>query len=239
MKKIKIRQFKYNLFEPLKSIKKQTTVIFYHGWGTDADSYNDMAEEIAKKGYKVIVPEIIYHDTRNSIENHFDKENMYTYFWKTIFESIDEFDDFFKELGVPIQNTILVGSSMGGFIANGIFASQTALGGLVNINGSGSFVLSERLFREIDNRNDLPTKEELILKKYDPIERGNCHSPVLLMHGEMDKTVPLAGQENYYKHLIENEGREDVELFIYKNINHQFTFDMLRDLTEWLNKITN
>lgn len=236
MKKVNLKKFKYNLFEPFLHNTNVSTIILFHGWGTDADSYSHFAEEIANKGFRVIVPEIIYHDTRNIVDNHFNKEVIQNYFWKTIVESIEEFDEFTEELGIPLQEIILVGSSMGGFIANGIFASSKNLGGLVNINGSGSFLVSERLFRKMDNRPDIPFEEEQMLRKYNPVERKNCHSPVLLMHGDSDQTVPVGGQKAYFKHLTEVEGRKDVDLLIYQNINHQVTPEMIKDLMVWLNK---
>lgn len=78
---------------------------------------------------------------------------------------------------------------MGGFIANGIFATQENIGGLANINGSGSFLVSERIFREIDNRPDTPLELEIILKKVNPIGQKNCDSPVLLIYGDSDKIL--------------------------------------------------
>lgn len=238
MEKIKIKHFKYNIFEPVAINKSALTVIFYHGWGTDVDSFQSLAEEITKEGHTVIMPEILYHDTRNPLKKHFDKDTLQNYFWKTIIESIAEFNDFFNELKISKQKTVLAGSSMGGFIANGIFASQENVGGLANINGSGSFLLSEKIFREMDNRPDIPLELEMILEKSDPIGQKNCDSPVLLIHGDSDKTVPLDGQKDYFNYLTENEGRKDVELLIYKGVDHQFTSDMLQDLIIWLNEIS-
>ena len=236
MRKVKLENFKCDLFEPSIHKMNYLTIILYHGWGTDVDSYSNLAEDITKKGFRVIVPEIIYHDTRNLLENHFNKEIIQKYFWKTVVESIDEFDEFTKEFGIQLEKTIVVGSSMGGFIANGIFASSKNLGGLVNINGSGSFLLSERLFRKIDNRPNLPVEEEEVLKKYNPVERTNSNSPVLLMHGDSDKTVPVEGQKDYFNYLTEVEGKKDVDLLIYEDINHQISPEMLKDLMVWLNK---
>lgn len=236
MKKVILKNFKYNLFEPFLHNTNVSTIILYHGWGTDADSYSNFAEDIANKGFRVIVPEILYHDTRNIVDNHFNKEVIQNYFWKTIVESIEEFDDFTEELGIPLEQIILLEISMGGFIANGIFASSKNLGGLVNINGSGSFLFSERLFRKMDNRPDIPLEEEKMLKKFNPVGRKNCDSPVLLMHGDSDRTVPVDGQKDYFNHLTEVEGRNDVDLLIYENINHQVSSEMLKDLMIWLNK---
>ncbi|MGB2993061.1 MAG: phospholipase, partial [Paenisporosarcina sp.] len=79
MKKVNLKNFKYNLFEPFLRNTNGSTIILYHGWGTDAESYSNFAEDIANKGFRVIVPEILYHDTRNIVDNHFNKEVIQKY----------------------------------------------------------------------------------------------------------------------------------------------------------------
>ena len=237
MKKIHTEKFKYNLFEPTIKGSEGLTIIIYHGWGTQVESFNDLAEELTKIGHTVIVPEIIFHDSRNPLDNHFTTETTQNYFWKTIFSTIDEFDEFIDEVGILREKIVLVGSSMGGFIANGIFAKQKELSGLVNVNGSGSFMLSERLFREASKRPPLPFEEEVIMNRYNPIERKSCDAPVLLMHGDSDKTISIKGQEDYFKYLTETENRNNVTFLIYKNVNHQFSEEMVNDFLVWLRKI--
>ncbi|NDI35044.1 alpha/beta hydrolase family protein [Chengkuizengella sediminis] len=236
MKKIINKELKYNRIEVSPSSKKKKkTIIFYHGWGTTVESNMDVAEVLANEGYQVIFPEIIYHDTRNCLENHFDEEIIQSYFWKTIITMIKEWDKFIQVIGIPEHEIILVGSSMGGFIANGIFATRQSLGGLVNINGSGSFVLSEQIFRKQVERPELSTVEYNLLKRYDPVQFENCSAPVLLMHGDSDTTVSIDGQKDYYLYLTEIKKREDVDLFIYENTNHVITLSMVKDLIKWLN----
>ena len=236
MKKIQVKKFKYNLFEPPIQSGNGLTIIIYHGWGTTVDSFNDLAVELTKIGHTVIVPEMVFHDSRNPLKNHFATETTQTYFWKTIFATIDEFNEFIDEVGILREKIILVGSSMGGFIANGIFAKQKELSGLVNVNGSGSFMVSEKLFREESNRPPLTSPEEMTMNKYDPINRKNCDAPVLLMHGDSDKIISIKGQEDYFNYLTEDENRNNVTLLVYKNVNHQFSEDMVNDLIEWINK---
>lgn len=149
MKKIINGKFKYNLFESKGQKKTDKIVLFYHGWGTTADGYSDIAEKIKLEGYTVIVPELIYHDTRNPLETPFEPKVSQNFFWKVVIKSIEEFNEFVYTVGINKKNIILVGSSMGGFIANGIFARETNVFGLANINGSGSFVLSEKNIQKI------------------------------------------------------------------------------------------
>ncbi|WP_433745582.1 alpha/beta hydrolase [Falsibacillus pallidus] len=236
MQKI-IKHLKYLLFEPKENLYNHKTLILYHGWGGTAEGYTELAEELLEKGYKVIVPEILYHDTREPLENHYDQKTLQAYFWKIITNSIDEFNEFISEIGIKKEETILIGSSMGGFIANGIFAREMRLAGLANINGSGSYILTERLFRSMDGRGSIPPELEMTLSDYDPVKKENCPSSVLLIHGDSDKIIPIDGQKDYYRYLAEEQKRDNVEFHIHKEVNHQFTTEMVIELMDWLDRI--
>ncbi|EJS69004.1 hypothetical protein [Bacillus cereus] len=83
------------------------------------------------------------------------------------------------------ENIILFGSSIGDFIASGIFFSNIDYAGLISINGSSSFVTSERFFRELDMRTRLEEIELNILKLYDPkCKDFKTNAPILFSHGE-------------------------------------------------------
>jgi uncharacterized protein len=233
-----VDKFRYYSFEHNNANECEKVLIIYHGWGGIAEEYHELAEELSKEGFKVIIPEIVFHDTRQPLENHFDLKTMQDYFWDTIIKSIDEFNGFISVLEINKENVVIIGNSMGGFIANGIFAREPKLCGLANINGSGSFVLSERLFRNRDNRGDISVEQEKILMEYDPIERVNCGSSVLLIHGDSDEIIPIEGQKDYYRHLKEIEKRSNVDFNVHKNVNHQFTLEMISDLLTWLNNLS-
>jgi uncharacterized protein len=234
MQKHQTSKFKYHSSAPAGSANRQKTLIIYHGWGGSAAGYHDAAVQIAKKGYRVIVPEIIYHDTREPLHHHFDQKTTQHYFWKTIFQTINEFDEFVTELGIPKEYIVIAGSSMGGFIATGIFAREHKLSGLANINGSGSFLLSEKLFREADGRGEIPERLAKELIDYDPVKRTNCPSPVLLIHGDRDEFVSIEGQKDYYRHLTEIEEQSNVKFNIHHGVNHVFTDEMVGDLAMWM-----
>ncbi|MEI2665790.1 alpha/beta hydrolase [Rossellomorea sp. LJF3] len=236
MQKNTINPFNYYSIEPNKQNESNKVIIIYHGWGGSALGYRDLAEELAGEGFNVIVPEIIYHDTRQKLADHFESKTVQAYFWETIMTTIDEFHDFVNTLGIYKENVILIGSSMGGCIANGIFAREPVVGGLVNMNGSGSFVLSEKLFRERDGRGDIPDQLNKRLKDYDPVEWAAGLSPVLLMHGDSDQIMPIEGQMDYDRYLKEN--RSHVDFRVYEGVNHQITSDMVEDLIRWLNGLS-
>lgn len=208
------------------------TIILFHGWGSTVKKYEEFAQQLSKLGFQVIVPEIIYHDSRNKIDNHFLKEVTEEYFWKTIFQSIDEAPIFFEEVNIPKEQVILIGISMGGFIASGIYARYRHFAGLININGSGSFLVSENIFREMDGRPSLSDEEVERFNTYDPKGKRVSSSPVLLMHGEQDKVVSIEGQKDYVDFLLQHH--KDVQFHAYSNVNHTFSQEMLADLIKWL-----
>jgi uncharacterized protein len=234
MKKNSIHSFHYYSIEPNKQNESNKVIIIYHGWGGSAHGYRDLAEELAGEGFKVIILEIVYHDTRHPLADPFEPKNVQAYFWETIMITIDEFDDFMKALKISKEHVILVGSSMGGCMANGIFAREPNLGGMANINGSGSFVLSEQLFRKRDHREVIPDDLRTRLMKYDPVESPAGPSPVLLMHGDSDEVMPIEGQRDYF-HYLKQKRRRHVDFIVYEGVNHQMTEEMIRDLVGWLN----
>jgi uncharacterized protein len=231
------KDFHYNRFQPKKGNEKEYTVIIFHGWGGRVQTFYEMAEEISKEGYTTIVPELIFHDSRSPLKNHFDKETMQKYFWQVIFNSIDEFGEFVDALNLEKKKLILIGSSMGGFIANGIYAFHQDIAGLVNVNGSGSFVLTEELFRKADNRDALSRVEIDVIKKYDPIGKDVSNSPVLLLHGDSDKVVPIEGQKQFYHYLLQNEKDARVTFHVHRNVNHEFTSEMKNEVIQWIKQI--
>ena len=225
----------YHFFESKKTVIPSKTLILYHGWGGTTTGYREFAEHLAVSGFNVVVPEIIFHDTRNPLDNHFDPQVTQCYFWKTIWQSIDEFHELTATLGVDLHDVVLIGSSMGGFIANGIFARESQLAGLVNVNGSGSFLFSERFFRNRNMREELSRREVQTFSTYDPIERPVGNAPILLMHGETDTIIPIQLQQHYY-HRLMTEHQNNVEFLTYRDVNHQFTEEMINDLTVWLSR---
>ncbi|MFP3340400.1 hypothetical protein R0J91_20640, partial [Micrococcus sp. SIMBA_131] len=78
------------------------------------------------------------------------------------------------------------------------------------INGSGSFVLSERMFRERDYREAMSGTVRKRLMEYDPVERPIGPSPVLLMHGDCDEVMPIEGQRDY-DHYLKKEQKKNAK----------------------------
>lgn len=222
--------FSYYLMKPLHT-SSIMNIILYHGWGSSASKYLEYTSSLTRKGYTVIIPELVYHDTRNPLTNPFNQKNMETYFWKVIFQSIDECHQWLNRSNIIKESTVIAGVSMGGFIASGVYATAE-LKGLATISGSGSFIYSERLFRQASNRAPLTNKEETELKMYDPMNHFHGDGEILLLHGEQDHIVSIKGQEDYYAYLRDHGKKAQMKR--YKDVDHEFTTFMQIDFLNWL-----
>ena len=180
----------------------------------------------------MIVSKIIFHDSRNKLELHFGKKITQEYIRETIFSSIEEADCLFVELETPQNDVILLGFSMGGFITNGIYANVREIFRLININGSGSFLLSEKIFRVSDHRTSFPTEEMDKLTSYDPLGKNKGFSLILLMYGVQDNVVSIQGPENYYAYLTNKSKTENITFLKYKDINHTISDKMMKNLIQ-------
>ncbi|WP_075619152.1 alpha/beta hydrolase family protein [Paenisporosarcina indica] len=235
MKKAITKQFVSHIYNSeQKSVGK--TIMIFHGWGSSVNNYIELANLLSTFGFRVILPEIVFHDSRNKLGNHFAKEVTQEYFWKVIMKTIDEANHILEELDIRKEEVILMGVSMGGFIANGIFVNGHKFAGLINVNGSGSFLLSEEIFRENDHRPEMTTDEINVLREYDPKGKKTKSSPILLMHGEQDTVVSIEGQKNYLTYLTEGNRIHDVVFNTYKDVNHSFSEEMIENLIQWLIK---
>ena len=208
------------------------TIIIYHGWGSSINTYRDFASNLAELGFRVVLPELTYHDSRGAFEQPFLREVTQRYFWKTIFQSIDEAPALVKELQISTDEIILFGSSMGGFIASGIASNHPEIAGLISVNSSGSFLITEGIFRKNDGRPELNQDEKRVLNTYDPIEKKSNPSSVLLMHGKEDQVISIEGQLDYYK-TMKSRGA-DITFLTYEHVNHKMSDNMIDDMNQWL-----
>ncbi|PEL11223.1 S9 family peptidase [Bacillus sp. AFS017336] len=195
------------------------------------ESQINLGNELSTLGFKVVIPEIKYHDTRQALNNHFDQKVLQSYFWKTIFYTIDEENELMNTLNLKKEETILFGSSMGGFIASGIFFSNTSYAGLININGSSSFVFSEKDFCNKAGRS-IEENYLATIEKYDPKFSGNVNNkPILFLHGEKDRVISIDGQIDFVA-----SNNHDIQFLKYKDVNHTITNRMKTDLINRLDK---
>ncbi|PEM41358.1 alpha/beta hydrolase family protein [Bacillus pseudomycoides] len=229
------------LLQPTQQNKK-ITIVFYHGWGSSIYHQIFLGTILTNFGYTVIIPEIIYHDSRTALENHFSKPIMEQYFWKTILHTVkhdinDLFTSIYESEYCLGHKIVVLGSSMGGFISSGAFIKDSKIDALININGSGAWITSEEIFQK---QGTNIANEIHMIRKMDPIQFiERIHNrPILLLHGASDAVVSPLGQQTFYKKVQSHhqDTTANITFMLYQNINHSISIPMIEKIVNWLDE---
>lgn len=221
------------------------TIIYYHGWESNKENNLFLAKILAFHGYNVILPDAIHHGERGALENY-NVEALRSYFWDVIFNSVGEYNSLIEaaveKLEINSNKLAVMGSSMGGFISSGVFASNPEIKCLINMNGACAWEKAEMNFKEVD-REGKGLAEEAQLEqicKYDPLAKKNVlyPRPMLLLHGDSDTSVPIDIQRYFYDEVKEiyKDKPERLKFVETPRLNHYKTVGMMEETIDWLNK---
>ncbi|MCK6259136.1 alpha/beta hydrolase [Fictibacillus sp. KIGAM418] len=205
--------------------------VLYHGWGSNKNTMRFFGEILALYGFRVIIPDAPFHGERGRLD-YFNKEVIQNQFWKVIMQTVGEFEGLVRALSLSKEQKVtVIGSSMGGFSASGIFArypEDTAY--LVNL-------MAEDIFRKLDNR-PMSGEERDQLRSMDPLRlrRADDTRPVLFVHGNKDETVPIGIQQYAYSQLLTSYSSipEHLKFVEIPNAGHTTTLWMIEEIVGWL-----
>ncbi|TYB31265.1 MAG: prolyl oligopeptidase family serine peptidase [Candidatus Mcinerneyibacterium aminivorans] len=238
-KRDKIGEIPVLRFYPDNGKKELPTIIYYHGWSSSKNFQRFKASTIAQYGFHLIVPDAINHGVRNPID--YEEDNaIENYFWDTVLSSVEEstflLNSIKKYRETDPERIGVIGSSMGGFIGSGVLIKNSGIKTLISFNGACSWIEMDKILRK---EAEVPeANKNLIekLEKYDAmknIEKIN-QRPILMLHGDIDTSVPIEGQEKFYEKAIGYYTNKDrLELYEVPDINHYITVNMLEKAIEW------
>lgn len=240
--KIHIGEIPAILFRPKEVKGLYPTIILYHGWSSNKEFQRIRGLILSAVGYQVIIPDAIYHGERNPIDYNVNYDK---YFWKIVFKNLEESDKIIKELiskyNADPNKLGVVGNSMGGITAAGIFAHNTNIKALVVLNGSCAWKYSNEIFKKnikVELTEELKETEDKI-SKIDPMNNLQLlkDRPILMLHGNSDSVVSIEGQRVFYKGikpLYQDKNR--IKLIEYNNLNHFVTTNMMEESIIWFYK---
>ncbi|WP_352419481.1 alpha/beta fold hydrolase [Proteiniborus sp.] len=241
--KIYIGEIPAILFRPKEAKDLLPTIIFYHGWSSSKELQRIRGFILSAVGYQVIIPDAINHGERNPIDYNDIKNGRY--FWDTIFKNLDESNDIIHELILKYNtdpNRIgVMGNSMGGFTAAGVFTHNPKLKSLIVLNGSCAWQNSNKIFKKALGINEVEEFKEIEdkINEIDPINNLQLlkDRPILMLHGDSDSVVSVESQRLFYKEIMPlYQDKNRIELIEYPNLNHFVTTNMMEESISWFYK---
>jgi uncharacterized protein len=237
-----IHVVKQSLFET-----KTPCVIFSHGF-TSAKEHNlHIAYYLAEKGIRVIMPDAIFHGTREADVDPKTRELM---FWDIVTNQIKELN-IIKEYLVAHEfiqeNKIgLAGTSMGAIITYGALTQYDWINSAVSLMGTAYYTdfANAQLTKltadpsRLKNVNiDSIHRKINDLLPYDFTEKIAAIPPIplLIWHGKQDNVVPYSYSEEIYRTLQSNQDWNKYVKFIAEdNVGHQVSRKAIINMVEWL-----
>jgi len=219
--RIKIGEIPCLVYRPKETPGPYPTVINYHGWSSNKEFQHFKATILATYGYQVMVPDALHHGERGSL-NYMEEGKLEGYLHKVLLKNIEESDQLLeyaiKHLEAEEKKVFVIGHSMGGFTAAGVFTRHPWLKTAVVINGSCAW---ERMLLNVKQKEEkdgaLP-REIRALKAMDPEQNlDKFHKrPFLLIHGEEDDTVPIEPQQRFFEKAKDYYGKDRKKIRFYK-----------------------
>lgn len=232
------------LFRPKEEEGLLPTIIFYHGWSSNKEKQRLRGFILASLGYQVAIPDAIYHGEREPLSSY-NVKNASKYFWQVIFNNMEEasaiIDKLVSEYDADANRIGVIGHSMGGFTAAGIFTHNPRIKALVVLNGSCYWENSNEFFERNLHIGE-GQKDEVVRERVSQLDPMNnidliVNRPILMLHGDKDTSVPIESQKLFYDKVQPMyEDKDRIKLVSYPNLNHFVTTNMMEETIGWFSR---
>lgn len=207
------------------------SMVYYHGWGSSIERALFRGHILAMQGYPVLIPELKYHEKHHRID--YSSRNMAKFFWQIVYEMVAKHSIIsnWLENNYSIKDEqVVVGHSMGGFIAGGVMTQYPVKYGLL-YNTSCSWQETNHHFVKLF-KDEAFLSHEGKINLFDPINKLDTLEGkfFFLANGEKDNIVPIAGNQNFVD-KCDNKASDNTTVLhrIYPEVGHAITDHMLED----------
>jgi len=209
-----------HVVEEKKLNSKLPLVIFIHGFESIKERNVQYAYMLADKGYRVVLPDALYHGERT------DGEISSVNFWKVTLTTLHELSlikDEFVKRGLVEGNRIgVAGTSMGAIVTLGAMTQYNWIRTGVSLMGTPSYVefakyqlhLMEQQGAKLSYTKEQIEEQLALLHPYDATEQIDQFEtrPLLFWHGAKDPVVPYQQAYGFYEQLQDKYKKENVPL---------------------------
>jgi fermentation-respiration switch protein FrsA (DUF1100 family) len=222
-------------------------LIYYHGF-TSAKEHNlPLAYLLAEKGYRVILPDSMYHGARE-IDMSASKRQIS--FWDIVLKNVYELQeiiDFFRaEKLIQTGRIGVAGTSMGGITTAAALTRYPEIRTAAVLMGSPQMTAyAKTLVQTIQKTGNLPVTDETIGQLYEQLKQYDLslnpeklnERPLLFWHGDQDAVVPYDHAYTFYEKAKEYYNDPDKIQFIKEtNRGHKVSRYAILETVAWFSK---
>lgn len=218
-------------------VEQAPVIIRYHGWTGDkgtVESPDQSLAQLASVGFLVVAPDCFEHGERKTDAWFRAQFNGWAFICEAMDQTRQEAAALFEAvMALPFSSDSrpqVAGASMGGLIAQMVFAENKALVSMVSVVGRSSFYQADEWCREAQ-RGAWPDDWCAAYATQSHPERISDR-PVLFIDGGLDTDCPAAINAETAR-LINTKGGQ-AEHFVDLNSGHGFSPLMRRKFVDWL-----
>lgn len=213
------------------------TVLLYHGWGSKKDSQIITAEALACDGFRVLIPDLPFHGSRNPLGDFFSPD-AWSKYWDIVLQAVDELPELCAsaiDSGLAVSDRIgLAGSSAGGQVCASAMARNPWVVTSVLLNSYPGFESLVKKGRGTEVQDPLLER----IRDYDPeaLVPQIAPRPFLMMHGTADTIFSVEGVRRFHQVAspLYTHSPERFELIELPRLDHWVTVGMVGTMRQWL-----
>ncbi|MBM7554061.1 alpha/beta fold hydrolase [Thalassobacillus pellis] len=227
---------------------KLPVVTYFHGF-TSAKEHNlPQAYLMARKGFRVILPDSNYHGEREIDQSHQDLQFK---FWEIVKSNLTELADIKEEMDskdlVKGEKFIVSGTSMGGITTAAALTKYPWIDIAAVMMGSPKpLAFAEKMIADVRQMGvELPIEEKQInelMKSLTDIDLSMQPDklqgrPIFFWHGDADPVVPFDHSYEFYNEVISHyKNPENIRFLREVGRDHKVSRFAILELVNWLEK---
>lgn len=223
------------LIRPESTPSLYPTIFYYHGWTSNPQNHRFKAYVLASFGFQVLIPTAIHHSVRGN-EAELEFESLRQYFSDTVLTTLKEYSILKENMlylyDADPEQLIVMGHSMGAMISQRIFQDDLELRTAVIFDGCGNWNALNEYAHSLGYEKDVYSKELLERDPISDLEKIR-NRPLLIIHGQDDKLLPIGYQDQFVKSAIEKGQDQDLVYVRLEKVNHTITAEGLELACEW------
>lgn len=219
-------------------------IVYYHGF-TSAKEHNlPLAYLMAEKGYRVVLPDSIYHGER---ELEISALKRQISFWDIVLKNVDELQeiiDFFANQDLILNHRIgIAGTSMGGITTTAALTQYPQIKVAAVLMGSPKITTyAKTLVQSLKKTGNLPVPDEMIDQLYEQLKQYDLslqveklkERPLLFWHGESDAVVPFDHAYTFYDEAkMDYQNQESIHFIKEANRDHKVSRYAILETVKW------